>query len=463
MEIEVVLQKVEQVLQPRQLAPIEKFVFQQSWLGHTYNEMAENSGYGSDYIKEIGSHLWQSLSAVLGEKVTKKNLHLVLGQYQDSTQVFLPPEVPLSLDGQSRRSPTLLPLQPIVRSPIHFPSGPLPLESPLYIERPPVETVAYSEINQPGCVLRIKAPRRMGKTSLLNRIIDHAQTLNFNAVYVDFQEADRELFQSLNRFLRWFSANVSRQLNLEPNLDQYWDVDIGSKVSCKVYFEEHILGASDRPLVLVLNEVNTVFEHSEIAQDFLPMLRFWHEQGKQNPVWQKLRQVFAHATDVYVLRNLNQSPFNVGVSLQLPCFTFDQVQDLAQRYGLQGALSESRRNLVPLYEMVGGHPYLVSLAFHYLVRGQATLEDLFRNLTNPNGIYGQHLLEQLNIMRQNPALMESLRTVIATEEGVPVEAIAAYQLESMGLILLDGNRAYPLCNLYRLYFQEQFREDKSRS
>ncbi|MEH2413650.1 hypothetical protein [Nostoc sp.] len=34
----------------------------QSWLGKTYGEMAEAeaSGYGNNYIKEVGSELWQA-------------------------------------------------------------------------------------------------------------------------------------------------------------------------------------------------------------------------------------------------------------------------------------------------------------------------------------------------------------------------------------------------------------------
>lgn len=40
-------------------------------------------------------------------------------------------------------------------------------------------------------------------------------------------------------------------------------------------------------------------------------------------------------------------------------------------------------------------------------------------------------------------------------ELVPLEAIAAYKLESMGLVKLEENQATPSCELYRLYFREQ--------
>ncbi|NES46756.1 MAG: hypothetical protein F6K20_37540, partial [Moorea sp. SIO2C4] len=32
-----------------------------------------------------------------------------------------------------------------------------------------------------------------------------------------------------------------------------------------------------------------MFEHAQTAKDFLPLLRSWHEEAKQLPVWRKLR------------------------------------------------------------------------------------------------------------------------------------------------------------------------------
>ena len=75
-----------------------------------------------------------------------------------------------------------------------FPGIPVLINSPLYINRPPIEELACSEISQPGCVLRIKAPRKMGKSSLLNRVLSHATTLDYKTVYLDFQEAEESVF-----------------------------------------------------------------------------------------------------------------------------------------------------------------------------------------------------------------------------------------------------------------------------
>ncbi len=455
------LQSVKKILQDKPLDSIQCFVLNQSWLGKTYGEMAEASGYGNNYIKEVGSQLWQDLSIALGKRVTKKNLHLALkkhlpeeiGHLENQSQQQFGEESSLEISSPDFFS----------ASKIEFPSGPVALGSPIYINRPPLEELVCHEILHPGCLIRIKAPRKMGKSSLLNRMIAYAREQSYQIVYLDFQEADQDVFASLDKFLRWFCVNVSRQLNLLPCLDDFWDMEMGSKVSCKIYFEAYLLQyIHDSPLVLALNEVHRVFEHPTIAQDFLPMLRFWHEQAKQDQIWQKLRMVVVHTTEIYIPLKLNQSPFNVGITITLPPFTLKQVQNLALRYGLNCAAdSEGAKRLAPLQAMVGGHPYLVSLAFYHLCQGEMTLEVLLETASTPVGIYGQHLRELLSLLQKEPELMSAMQQVIATDEKVELDAIAAYKLESMGLVQLNGNQASAMCELYRLYFSQQLGKQKN--
>jgi transcriptional regulator with XRE-family HTH domain len=58
-----------------------------------------------------------------------------------------------------------------------YPNGAVPLGSPFYLERTPIEAQIDREIQKPGGLVRIKAPREMGKTSLLMRVLDSAKGL----------------------------------------------------------------------------------------------------------------------------------------------------------------------------------------------------------------------------------------------------------------------------------------------
>jgi len=298
----------------------------------------------------------------------------------------------------------------------------------------------------------------MGKSSLLLRIIAHAAALGHQIVSLDMNQAEEAVFASLDKFLRWFCTNISWQLKLEANLDDYWDTDIGSKISCTIYFQEYILKQIKNPLVLVLNEVNQIFEHPPIAREFLPLLRSWHEEAQYNEILGKLRLVVVHSTEVYIPLKINQSPFNVGLPIKLPEFTIAQVQDLALRYGLDWVDGKHAKQLM---SMVGGHPYLVSLALYHLCREGVTLKQVLQKASTLDGIYSNHLRHHLAMLRQYPELSQAMQQVVTTPQSVCLEAITAYKLESMGLVKLDGNQVTPSCNLYRLFFREQLLQEFS--
>lgn len=331
----------------------------------------------------------------------------------------------------------------------------MPLNSLFYIKRPPIEERAYAQIDKPGSLIRIKAPRQMGKTSLMHRILAHAKQTGMRTVLLSLQQADSSIFTSLDKFLRWLCANVSRQLNLESKLDDYWDEDIGSKVSCTLYFQAYLL-AETESLILALDEVNRIFEYPEISSDFLPLLRSWYEDASELEIWQKLRLVVVHATEAYIPLDIHQSPFNVGLPIKLPEFNLEQVQDLAVRHGLDWVKGEiGTKNLALLLGMVGGHPYLVRVALYHLARQEVSLEQLLQTASTVAGIYSDHLRRHLANLQEHPELAAALKRVVTAPEPVPLEAIAAYKLESMGLVILEGNQATPSCEVYRLYFREQ--------
>ncbi len=335
-----------------------------------------------------------------------------------------------------------------------YPSGSVPLDSPYYIENTALVTQIYREMTKPGALIRIKAPMSMGKTSLLLRILEYASCLGYRTISLNFDEQiDQEILSDLNRFLRWLCANISRQLHIEPRLDDYWDEDIGSKVSCSSYLQNYLLEQIDSPVVLALDEVNQIFEHPQVAKEFLPLLRSWYEEAKRRPIWQKLRLIVVHSTEVYVPLQLHQSPFNVGLPIQLKSFSFEQVMELARRYGL---CWKDGLEVELLMDMIGGHPALVHLALYHLSQQQVTLTQLLQSASTPTSIYYHHLQRHWAILEAQPELASALKKVINATETVQLESVVAYKLSSMGLIKLDNNKATPSCQLYREYFWSKF-------
>ncbi|KAM3095269.1 AAA-like domain-containing protein [Phormidesmis sp. 146-35] len=429
MTVEEALALLDKLLAPNRLSTIQELVFRQCWEGLTYQQIAEAAGYDADYVRVIGSRLWQSLSEVLGERTSKNNLRSVLRQH---------------VSGQVSQS------EPPYTD--DFPGSPLRLDAPFYIARPPMEEQAYAEILKPGALIRIRAPEKWGKTSLMNRILSQAIDQNYAVVRLNFQQADSEILADLDRLLRWFCTNITQQLQLEPRLDDYWVTDLGSKVSCATYLQGYIFTKVTSPLVIAMDDVQRLFEYPAIAQDFLPLLRVWHEEAKNLASWARLRLLVVYSTEVYIPLSFHQSPFNVGLPLRLQKFSLAQAQEFALLYGFdQGEM----QNLTRLWLMVNGHPYLLHLAFYCMSLGEFSIEALLEDVSTQTGIYSDHLRGYLAILQSRPMLAAAFRSVILSADPVEIDAIAAYKLESMGLVNLSGNQAMASCDLYQRYFRDR--------
>lgn len=412
----------------------EIVVLQGIWKDQTYGEIARESGYSPSYFSNVvAPKLWRRIGDLMGKRVTKKNCRSLLELHYGQVNLAAAPPTPPQLPA--------------------YPSGAIPLESSFYIERSPVETSTYAALTQPGAFIRIKAPQEMGKTSLLIRALKYGASLGYYTINLNLQQADPEILNHSNRFLRWLCANINYELKIESKLDEYWDEDIGSGVSCTFYLN-YILEELDAPLILAFDEVNQIFEYPQTAKSFLPLLRSWYEEGKESSLWQKLRLVITHSTEIYAPLGINQSPFtNVGFPRELPAFSDKQVQELAQRYGL----SWGEEQVKELMSVLNGHPALVHLTLYHLSYTDATLPQLLQDASALSGIYASHLQRHQARLQGQPELSNALRGIVNADEPISVEPILAYKLYSMGLIDLKGNRAFPRVPIYQEYFQRKLK------
>jgi WD40 repeat protein len=78
MTAEEALAILDRLLPEEKLKDLQVLVFRYSWQGWTYSQIAEEVGYNISHVRDVGSELWQHLSQVLGERVTKKNIQAVL-------------------------------------------------------------------------------------------------------------------------------------------------------------------------------------------------------------------------------------------------------------------------------------------------------------------------------------------------------------------------------------------------
>ena len=221
--VEVIREKTGLDLNDLQIA-----ILKGAYYNECYDRIASKYGCSKDHAKRVGSSLWSLLSACFGQAVDKRNVKVMLDRFKQE----------LYLSQQDTLDP---------------PVGVVPSDSKFYVERFKIESLCLQAIVRKGGLIKISAPAKMGKSSLMRRIIKLAE--GCRGVYLDLNLSERKTLTNLDRFLKWLCLKVARDLKLPPNLEEYWDDDLGCKSSCSFYFEEYLLASTDRPLILALDKV----------------------------------------------------------------------------------------------------------------------------------------------------------------------------------------------------------------
>jgi hypothetical protein len=161
--------------------------------------------------------------------------------------------------------------QPVL---LEMPEGTMDAESRFYVERS-TDAVALRTIDRAGGVtITIKGPRQMGKSSLLIRTKARAEEAGKRVAYLDFQLFDRSALQDADRFYRQFCEWITDELELENHVAEYWESPLGNSLRCSRYMSRQFLKTLVSPLVLVMDEVETVLD-TNFRSDFFGMLRTW--------------------------------------------------------------------------------------------------------------------------------------------------------------------------------------------
>ncbi|MDY6940264.1 MAG: AAA-like domain-containing protein [Cyanobacteriota bacterium] len=324
-----------------------------------------------------------------------------------------------------------------------------------YVERPPIESQCDRVISQPHAFLNIQGFSQIGKTWLLNRILDRAAQRGYRTVRLNFLMVDREILTNFDRFLRWFCASIGKLLLGEHQVEKYWDPCLGSNASCTAYFEEYLLDKTGTPLVLGLDNVERLFAYPEIAGDFFNLLRAWHEEDKRGDRTEQLRLAISHSYDDYPPPSdaLNL-PFSIeiGTIVKLPEFDRQQVRELVRRNQFDWSDTQIDRLMATL----GGHPGLLQFTLSTLAASSdLTLDRLLQTAIGDGGLYANHLWKYWLVLREDPELIRAMDAVVKASEPIQLPFDLAHHLARLGLVRWQGNAVEPRCELYRQYFQDR--------
>jgi len=346
--------------------------------------------------------------------------------------------------------------QPIGAGRLEMPEGTMDPQSKFYIERPG-DRIALDAIQREGVTITIKAPRQMGKSSLLMRVMDAAANEVKRVAFLDFQLFDQSALMNADTFFRQFCIWLSDELEIDDRTDNFWSQPLGNAQRCTRYVGRYLLKQIDGPVLLAMDEVDAVFD-TDFRSDFFGMLRSWHNSRRAGSVWKHLDLALVTSTEPYqLIENLNQSPFNVGEIIELD-FTAEQVSDLNRRHGSPLNSAEEEQ----LMALLGGHPYLTRRALYMVARQRVTVDELFSHATDDNGPFGDHLRHHSFRLHGQSDLITGMREVIQ-HNTCPDERVF-FRLRGAGLVRrpAGGGAVLPRCQLYANYFRERLDDGQGK-
>lgn len=319
--------------------------------------------------------------------------------------------------------------------------GPVPHDSPLYVERA-ADNSALRHVRR-GDYIKLIEPRQQGKTSLLlrlcHRFADHTAVTAYISLADIVQSSQAEWFAELEH-------RIQRQIAPATELS---DLATGHGSKSWRPFLENLIHSTTGQVLIAFDEVSSI--PLDWASIFYSTIREVYNRRFLEKDLQRLTFAFAGSVhpDGFIPDN-NISPFNVAIDVRIDDFTVEQIRMLLERQSLPAASALTIAERV--FYWTSGQPYMTQwLCSCALERSADTAEidecvtDFIRTDTN-------HLPRIARRLHDNGAdvpLASFQRLVNGAVKFNPVLDPHHFHLERIfGLVKGDDRKCQIRCRVY---------------
>ena len=232
-----------------------------------------------------------------------------------------------------------------------------------------------------GAYFTIHRARQYGKTTLLHGLESYLKT-DYLVISMDFQKLGTDKFESANSFSLSFAASFLKELARNrkpefPEADQETEImrnicqNRDSTYSLYELFENlnHICKFSDRPVVLMIDEVDSAANH-QVFLDFLAQLRGYYLEREARGTATFRSVILAGLYDIKSLKakirpedsQKTNSPWNIAADFDVDMsFSTEDIAGMLEEYEGDWHTGMDIAGIAALlHAYTSGYPFLVS-------------------------------------------------------------------------------------------------------